>query len=517
MPSASGSVTRTTSGRLGQWLHRQRQAARALRPAIRWGLFAVPVSLFLLLLYLSVTPLAAPETIYLGSGRRYSSDDLNRISRILRRQQIAYQVDEQRRITVASDVRDQAETAIAKADIGVRPPGDIRDDQAAGASPWESIYDKELREQNGREKILEAMISSLPGVVGSFVRINRPRPRFGLQPTPRASAFVQLETEGDRQLPFRTVQSIMTILTANEPGLTTDAVTVLDHRGHKYLDAGNPALSAQSYTRAREEQYSQEILEKLDWITGVRVSVQLPEAAPAVERSAPSTAVKEQGSRLQASPSASAEAARPEPPAPIVAVNRPLSAVEPPPAPALRPAAAASPAQSPSEPGRIWVRIPRSYYYHVSILPGHKEPSLEEFQKLAAGIEEKIRTGIGMVVPLSGRGAWKATIDVIPDAVPLSRPTVVPTAAEPRRLAIDWSIAGAVGVTAVALVLGGSWIFAARRPLVRRESAPHRLRFDGGSALVPGPSERVREFVRRNPESALSVLERWTRPGGDGP
>ena len=62
--------------------------------------------------------------------------------------------------------------------------------------------------------------------------------------------------------------------------------------------------------------------------------------------------------------------------------------------------------------------MPRSYYYQVSILPSHKEPSLEELQKLVARTEEQIRTGIALVVPLSGPLAWKTTIDVIPDEVP---------------------------------------------------------------------------------------------------
>jgi hypothetical protein len=210
--------------------------------------------------------------------------------------------------------------------------------------------------------------------------------------------------------------------------------------------------------------------------------------------------------------------------APVVAVNRPLSAEPAPaqtPAPSPRSAAPAatgtalSSAQSSAEPGRIWVRVPRSYYFHISILPGHKEPSLEEFQKLAASTEEKIKTGISLVVPLSGASAWKTMIDVIPDELPLNRPPVVAAHTESRRLALDWGIAGGVGVSAAALVLAGSWVLAARRPMARREAIPRGLRFHAGSALGPGPSERVREFVRRNPESAVSVLERWTRKGGD--
>jgi hypothetical protein len=523
MQSPSGSISGAALSRLSLWLQRLREGAGSRRLILRWGFFALPVGLFFLLLYLNVTPLSTAESTYVGSGRRYSADDLSRIGRILDRQRITYRIDDQRRITVAAELREQAETAIAKADIGPRPPGDIRDDQTAGASPWESMHDKEVREHQGREKILEAMISGLPGVVSSFVWINRPKLRWGLQPVAKPSAFVRLETEGDRQLPFRTVQSITTILTANEPGLTADAVTVLDHRGHKYLDAGNPSLSAQSYNRAREEQLSQEILEKLEWITGVRVSVQLPEPVPPADRpaSGSSTGPSESKTKPQVVPASGHETASREAIEPVVAVNRPMTA-DPVPAPAPSASirsttAATATSHGPDEPGRIWVRVPRSYYYHIIRLPGHKEPSLEEYQKLAASTEEKINTGISLVVPVSGSLAWKTMIDVIPDELPLGRPPVLPAPGEPRRLALDWGIASVVGITAAACVLFASWVLTGRRPSARSQKLGRGLRFHIGSALAPAPSERVREFVRRNPESAVSVLERWTRQGGEGP
>ena len=264
-------------GRFGSLLQRLRRSVVARGPAVRWGLAAVTIVILVLLGYLGVGSLTTAESAYLGSGRRYGPDDLIKITRVLERQRFPYHIDDQRRVAVASEQLEQASAAISKLPLGPRPPGEIRDDQSAGSNFWESLHDKELREYQGREKILESMIGDLPGIVGSFVWINRPKPRWGLQPVVKPSAFVRLETEGDRQLPFRTVQALTTILTGYEPGLTADAVTVVDRRGHKYLDAGNPALSALSHNRAREEELSQEILEQLDWIGGVRVSVQLSE------------------------------------------------------------------------------------------------------------------------------------------------------------------------------------------------------------------------------------------------
>jgi hypothetical protein len=159
--------------------------------------------------------------------------------------------------------------------------------------------------------------------------------------------------------------------------------------------------------------------------------------------------------------------------------------------------------------------VPRSYYLNASNLPGHKEPSQEDLRRLVARTEEQIRTGIALIVPLSGPGAWKTIIDMIPDEGPLNRPPIVSSPAESRRVALDWGIAAAMGAMAAALVTLGSWALSSRRPAGRLEPAPAGMRSHRGTVATTGPSERVREFVRRNPESAVSVLERWTSQGAD--
>jgi hypothetical protein len=395
--------------------------------------------------------------------------------------------------------------------------------------------------------------------VGSFVWINLPRERWGLRPTAKPTVFVSLETEEDRQLPFRTVQSITTNLTGALPGLSAEAITVVDRRGHKYLDAANPALNALSHSRAREEELSQEILEQLDWIKGVRVSVQLPGAGAGVLATAPAaeSAQKREPARPGGSgdidsnygadkPKSAVSPSEPQSPSlktPSFAINHPLT-LDPPPLPAAttRPAASTSagsdsknsspepaarpgpalaadstPRENPAAPGRVWVKVPRSYYLTASSLPGHKEPSQEDLQKLVSRTEDQIRTGLALVVPLSGPLAWKITIDLIPDEVPSSRPPIVSPSPDSRRLALNWGIAGAMGAMAAALVTLGVWIVSGRRPSGRIAPVPAGggLRYDRGAASSTVPSERVREFVRRNPESARSVLERWTSQGVD--
>jgi flagellar M-ring protein FliF len=232
---------------------------------VRWGLAGVAVSILLLIGYLTSFFLAAAESSYLANGRRFSSDDLVKVSIALDRQRVVYKVDDQKRVAVSGEQFDLASSIIAKLSLGPRSLDDLRD-WSAGTSIFESIHDRDLREQQARELILQSLINKLPGIVASFVWINHPKDRLALHPSTKPTAFVSLETEEDRQLPFRTVQAITTNLTGAVPGLAAEAITVMDQRGHKYLDSGNPALSAISHSRAREEELSQEILEKLDWI-----------------------------------------------------------------------------------------------------------------------------------------------------------------------------------------------------------------------------------------------------------
>jgi flagellar M-ring protein FliF len=64
------------------------------------------------------------------------------------------------------------------------------------------------------------------------------------------------------------------------------------------------------------------------------------------------------------------------------------------------------------------------------------------------------------------------------------------------------------------LVVLATRIQGARRPARLPEPIHKTRRYHADSASDPGPSERVRELIRRNPEAAASVLQRWTGQGG---
>lgn len=502
---ALGETTRRLFSRLNQ----RAAAALAGRSATaRWGLVALVVGGLSLVGYFAASSIIPAERVFLGSGRRYQYDDMVKITRALDAQRVDYQIDD-RRLSVPAKSAETAAAILAKLEIGPRSLDEIRSG-AAGASLWESPRDRDEREQRERARVSETLINQLPGVVGSFVSVNRVQQRGALRPTTKPTAFVSLQTEAGRELPFSVIDSITSILTGNEAGLTPEAITVMDRDGRKYLDAGNPALSALSTNRAREEEVSRQILEKLDWITGVRVSVQLASPAPAAEPR-PTTQIETQ-----------------DEPAPatglVVGVNQAMS-LEPdpadaPPEPALEiavaPEAEPAPEVAPRPTGRVWVSIPRSFYYNAGFLPGRDEPSREELRGLVDRTETQARNVVRLVCSEVDSTDWEPPIiDVIPDAVPdLQNSTTAADAARSRRLIKDWAAAGAAGATAAALVALGTWIFGARQSTRRQEPSRGQVRRHQGTAGAPPPTERVLEFVRRNPESAFGVLNRWTHPGG---
>lgn len=473
---------------------------RALRvvleqaPAVRWlaavGVLAALGAIF----YVATLPAAGK---YLSGGKQYSSDEIARITRSLDAQQIEYRVVDGR-IGVSSDRLDAATEVLSKLDLGPHSIAEIRKkSQVPGfLKSLETVMEKERRELQAREEILETMIGNLDGIVTNYVTINRPRTRPGVRSPSSATAFVWLETDGDHKVSPETVQSIQNIIVANEPDVKTDAVTVCDKKGRFYLHAGNPAVGAMSRTRAREEELRQRILERLDWIKGVGVTVQLVHApAPA--------------------PEAPAVVEPPAPAEPKVGVNHGLEiGPEPRPAAPTPPPAAlpALPAPPEKDLAKVWVEVPRSFYYKA--IP-NRNPSAEDLQPIVTQTKALIRTAVGYVVPPDETGE-PVKIDTIPDAIALSNPLEAPALSETPRALSWWIPAGVVGAVMAMMLVAGFLRLAARRP-GRPAAASHgrdRYAREGASETGPAPTERVRELIRRNPEAAASVLNRWIGQGG---
>jgi flagellar M-ring protein FliF len=515
--------------RLGAQLDRLRRSAMVRRPLVRWSAALVALIVLTSMVYWAATTLGTVGVRHLLSGRRFSSEDLIKIRRSLDKQKIAYHVDGDRRVEVAADQYDQAADVVAKLDLG-----DLSIDEILEESTTTSLLytpaEREARRQRSQNKFIEKLIGQLEGVVSSIVSINRPpAPKFS-RSAPKHTAFVYIETEGNRPLPYQTVQSIPVILAGIDPELTPVSITVMDRRGARYFDPGNPGIGDKSRNEARERELSEEILDKLDWIKGVRVQVKLyaPRASEPIHPVASAAQVSRPSATLDHL-AGSSEGGTPQPhsgpSAPAFRLNQPLGELDPPPKPTAdrgnRTDIGAVTAHTESheqprkqEPGRIFVYVPRSFYFNAAnFRTDNREPTQEELRIMEDRTENQIRTAVSLAMP-DGE-SWKVGITTFPDELPLSRPTILQTSAEARRrVVMDWGIVGTVGAIVSIVAAVGSWIQVARRPARLPEPIVKTRRYHVDSASEPGPSERVRELVRNNPEAAASVLERWTRQGG---
>ena len=92
------------------------------------------------------------------------------------------------------------------------------------------------------------------------------------------------------------------------------------------------------------------------------------------------------------------------------------------------------------------------------------------------------------------------------------------SAVDARRRALDWGIVGTVVAVVSILAAMGSWIQVARRPVPTPEPAFRPGAITSDTASEPGPSERVRELVRRRSRSRRqcpSALDRAGRAASD--
>jgi flagellar M-ring protein FliF len=517
--------------RLRAQADRLRRWVMTARPIVRWGLALAVILTLAAASYWGATSITTFGVRYLASERKFSSDDLLKVCRVLDKQLIPYRIDDQRRVEVAGDRFEEAAELVSKLDLGQHPVDEIRSESGTW-SFWESTGEREHRELLLREKMIERLIGEQEGVKWSVVSINRPRGSLMSRPSAKPSAFVYIETEGGRSLPSRTVQTIPVILIGYAPELTPGSITVMDRRGKKYLEPGNPALGDNSRNRVREEEISEEILERLDWIKGVRVAVQVVTprgAATAVEPAGARVVLKRPGTADQTPQDGRGHDAGPirsEKFSPTIAVNEPLGPLEPEPVPQPVPAVSATPGsqaiaasiprtgqagETPIERGRVLIYVPSSFYHGVDLKTDEREPSRDDLRLIAERTEKQIRTAVALVIP--DAESWKVDVDMIWDETSLNRPLVLPASADARHRLLEWGIAG-VALTVLILAAVGSWIHVARRPARLPEPTVKTRHYHVDSASEPGPSERVRELIHRNPEAAASVLQRWMGQGG---
>ncbi|MDR3633617.1 MAG: hypothetical protein P4L84_07255 [Isosphaeraceae bacterium] len=503
----------TSAGMLGARVRAQVQRAgrtwREQGPVLRWGLGAAALALLGAIFYLSVS--VSSGNAFVSDGQVFKPDDLVKIKQEFRRKHIPCREDDQRRLLVPADSLSEANDAVAKLNVGAKSLDDLwRPDGNGGLleTPW----DRDRRVLQARGERLAEMIRRLPdsGIIAAHVEIQRLPASPGMRSSVHPTAFVLLETERDRAVRFQIIKTIEEMIVASEAGMKPDAISIFDQGGHHYIDALKPEVREQTHIHAREEELSEKILDRIDHIKGVQVTVQMVPVAP----SKPEPAVKPEPAHepVPAEPSQVADLLPPP-----IAVNQPVEIVpepKPKPDPAPPPApVAAKPESSPAQGllARVWVKVPRSWYLRMHPSP---TPSPDELRKSKEETERQIHTAVEHTVPPGE--ASEVKIDTIADEQPARPTAAVPVASGARDVRWVWLLSGLLVGVAATLVPLGLHLAAARRPApqVARQADLGWFHVDEAGEAGPGPSERVRELIRLNPEAAASVLHRWTGRGG---
>ena len=522
-PTSTSRLTSTTAGTVAKVRAEFQRARRrfAARPAaLQWSIGAATLAALIALAYLAAAGLPNSPGAYvlIRSGRKFSYDDLIAVTRALDVKHVEYRVDLHNRVEVAADQTAEANDALAKLDVGPKRIGDIRKGSLA-SNPFDSIWVNEQRQVQARNEFLEELLRRLPGIVSAVVKVHRPVVRGGARAANNSSAFVFIETENGHELSSTTVDKIQACIAGAEPEIKRDAVTVFDTTGRSYLDARNPAVGAQAHTRAREEELRQEIMDKLDSIKGVAVSVKLV-PGPVIP---PPTPLPPLPTAKKSEPAV--EALDVPLPSLSMSANQPLEFSDDSPQPLVSRTPAPvvvlpplSPSPEPVPPkARVWVKVPRGYYVRAV---HDKDPSLEDYQPLVERTEKLIITAVRHVVS-PGQLEEPVAVSIIPEDLPATK--VASVATDARRGVSWWIPSGIAAAASATLTFLAFRAFAARRPLPRPLTVTsdrgrvYKIDEPSDPGAGPGPSERVRELIRLNPEAAASVLHRWTGHGhGNG-
>lgn len=470
---------RAPAGRVRRWLAARGTVTRVALMLV--GLGALGTAGY----FASISEPGEPSWAWIYERRRLSSDDVDRISEALDAAAIPYVADSLGRIGVKPSRKQEALALLAKAKV-VPPSLEELNGEADVVSPWELPGDRERHENSRLERMLKFQIEGLDfSIASATVQIHRAKKRAGPASPSDVSASVYLRTEGDRSLGYRVVEGIRRFLIKDVPDLKPDAITVVDHLGRAYLAAGDPSHQWQRH--AREEEWQDKILEELRHIPGVGVSVQLEDVA------APSP---------------------PPEPAPTVAIelvrpNGQVDLAEPPPHPAT--STSTTPASKTKV--NVWVRVPRSFYLlgFQSRQPG-RQPSQEDLEPMRLTTEKFIHDAVEIHIPSGELGVVK--VAVIQDDLTNARPLLLPSTPEATHPWTWMVLSGGVSAASL-LAVAGLVRLASRRPSSRPSRTSWRPGYvaDGPSGPSPGPSERVRELIRLNPEAAAGVLQRWIGQG----
>ncbi len=507
--STSSATTRLRGemARAGRWVSGRGRGTRL-------GLIAVVVATLVTLIYLTV-PLEREELIWLYDGRKFSPDSALAIQKTLAGEKIAFKSDGSNRIGVAPSRWPDAIVALEK--HGVEPPSLERMEQAAPEPAlWASPEERSERKQWMIEHELKAIIQGYQGIRSAHVTITRSVVRGGLRPTWSVGGSVVLDAVP--RPTHRVIGAIQTLLSTKVADLRPDAVTISDRTGHFYLKAGDPTAASVTQSLARAEELREGLLDNLREIPGVDVVVQVE--PPAMSEPSPTAMPVTRVSKNVPPP--------PPPSADEIKPNLPIG-LDPEPEPTPEPTVAQVVPMLPASPpvpavgkANVWVKVPRSYYLKIfHDQSPNRNPSQDELISYSQKTRELVENAVTVLVPSAERG--RVMVSMILDDLGVSGRLVLPGGStESAREWPAWvppvALGAGAGLGVALLFVTGFGMVAARRPEAKpsRTSVRSGLSVDAPSGAVPGPSERVRDLVRRDPEAAAGVLQRWIGQGEGG-
>jgi hypothetical protein len=426
----------------------------------------------------------APAWIF--DGHKLSSEDVLAISDALDAEGIAHVADQAAgKVGVKPARKAEALAALGKHKVMPRTLDDLSREEPG--SPWDLPEERQRRQLAARERLLKYQIEKMTAPIESAtVKILQSPKRPGLNAPMNVGASVYLEVEGRRQLDHQVIEGIENFLKAAMLDLNPKAISVVDQNGFNYLSADNPALKEQLKTHAQEQNWREKIAEELQHIPGVGVSVLLETVTVPPPPEPPPSVANE-----MVLPNGKVDI-NPDPP------------VEPSPAPVPISRTKAN----------VWVRVPRSFYFldFAAKSPG-RQPTQEDLNQMRETTEKFIHDAVEIHIPKEELGEVK--IGVIQDDLASPRPLLIPSADESHRPWIWAALSGVVVLAGIGAV-GAMVRLATRRQPSRPLRSSWRPEYvdDGPSGPLPGPSERVRELIRLNPEAAAGVLQRWIGQGG---
>ena len=469
----------------------RRQLAR-MGPGPRIALMLAPLGLLAAAAALVLGPEAPARMTWLYNGHHFSAADASRAEGALKAHRFDARVEDGR-VGVPAAREADALTLLEKEGLAPRSADELVDDGSDGGL-LETPAARERRLLRGEERALGQMIRELDEATIESARVvlSRP-PRAVFGPPEEARATVRVTARGDQPLAPATVMRIKDVVSTMEH-LKPDALAILDRAGRVYLEPNKPGLLHDSQAHAREEELKSKIQSELDWVEGLKVSVQVESSPP---------------------PVAAAHAPAAETPrAPLVVPNGPLDLPADPGTDGGGAEAASVAPEGPSATGKanVLVQYPLSTYLRRRRDDeARRGPGPGELLAYAEKLETKIKTAVAYVVPPAELG--KVVVMRSDPAGP--PPPDEEAAVAPRRLEVGWLLAGGAGALALVAVLVTAFGMLARRPASRPARRPAVGRHEDASGPRPAPSERVRELVRRDPVAAAGVLQRWIGQGGD--